>query len=166
MKACRESKRCMTPCKCRYSTAHTKMRATSGYRNLSPLTLETSLTQSFWTLPIKSTRGINEHGWELTVSGASACFRCWPLKVKGWGSNAGRKWLLYWGMFLDGCIREYLLTPAQTNLLSVDTKLNMFITLDSETPSLDTNPFPAGECIGTYKQINNRTFLLEVFPRF
>lgn len=74
---CRESKRCMTPCECLRSTTDTKRRATSGCRNSSALTHKTSLTRSSWTLPIKSTRGINERGRGLPTSGASTCFRCY-----------------------------------------------------------------------------------------
>lgn len=52
-----------------------KMRATSGYRNSSQVTLRTSLTQSSTTLPIRSTRGTSEgERWSQMVSGASAGF--------------------------------------------------------------------------------------------
>lgn len=60
--ACRESKLCTPPCRCRCSTTDTRTRATNGCRSSSALTLKTSLTRSSWTLPIKSTRGINEEG--------------------------------------------------------------------------------------------------------
>ena len=142
-RVCRESKRCMTPCKCRRSTAHTKMRATSGYRNSLTLTPKTSLTQSFQTLPIKSTREISEQGWELMLSGAPACFRCWPPKVKGWESDTGRKRFLQWGKFLVGCTTQYLLNPAQNILSAVDTIWNKFFPLDVRNTAVRSKSLPS-----------------------
>lgn len=128
-RACRESKCCMTPCKCRRSTAHTKMRATSGYRNSSALTLKTSLTQSFWTLPIKSTRGINKQGWELAMS-RSACFLCFISQgqrlVRWCRQEMAPLFVNVSGQLHTG----NLWNPAQNNFVTVDTILNIFFTLD------------------------------------
>lgn len=149
----------MTPCKCRRSTAHTKKRATSGYRSSSALTLKTSLARSFWTLPIRSTRGINKQGWELTMS-RSSCFLFWPMASEV--MQAGN------GSFICECFW----TVAYGDNYRTQLRIILWLCMQywiysspwmSETLSSDLKPFPAGEHIGTYEHINNGTFILALF---
>lgn len=151
---CRESKHCMTPCECLRSTTDMKTRATSGCRNSSALTHKTSLTRSSWTLPIKSTRGINERvPWVTDVRGISLrslLLLQWPLKVKGCRNDAGRKWLLCecFGQLHIGIFFEPSSEYFPDHLIH-------FSHWMSEMLSSDPNPFPANQNMGNYKHTNN-----------
>lgn len=138
-RVCGESKRCITPCKCRRCTTDTKKRATSGCRNSSALTHKTSLTRSSWTLPTKSTRGVNERGRGLPAPGghppafALTSRSKTAERMQAGNGSSGNVWDSW----------ESFLNPAQNNLLDVDTILNIFFTLDVRSAVIGSKAFPS-----------------------
>lgn len=163
-RVCGESKRCITPCKCRRCTTGTKKRATSGCRNSSALTHKTSLTPSSWTLPTKSTRGVNERGRGLPAPGAPACI-CSHFKVKDCRTDAGRKWLL-WECLGPLHMGRFFRTQLRIICWLWIHCWICFSPWMSDVLSSDPKPFPASQNIGNSKYRFHRSFVQAVLTSF